>query len=222
MPDFSLERELLDELGGHHSGRIVIGLDEAGRGPWAGPVVAAAAWLDPESLDAALAQGLDDSKKLSARRRSELFEILSDPACSCARVAVGQASVEEIDDLNILQASLLAMQRAAEALGAALNSAPRAALVDGNKLPQLACEARAIVKGDSRSLSIAAASVVAKVTRDRAMAALARDYPGYGWERNQGYGTAEHRAGIARLGVTPLHRRSFRPIREALESKFLT
>jgi ribonuclease HII len=226
VPDFSLERELLDELAGRNSARLVIGIDEAGRGPWAGPVVAAAAWLDPAKLDPALAEGLDDSKKLSARRRNDLFEILSDPACTCARVAVGEASVEEIDDLNILQASLLAMQRAAEALsaalGTALESAPSAALVDGNKLPQLACSARAVVKGDSRSLSIAAASVVAKVTRDRAMAALARDYPGYGWERNQGYGTAEHRAGIARLGVTPLHRRSFRPIRDALESKSLT
>ncbi len=214
MPDFSLEREL-----GHDRGRIVIGLDEAGRGPWAGPVVAAAAWLDPAGLDAALSEGLDDSKKLSAKRRNDLFDILSDPACAGARVAVGEASVEEIDDLNILQASLLAMQRAAAALAAALDSAPQAALVDGNKLPRLACEARAVVKGDSLSLSIAAASVVAKVTRDRAMAALARDYPGYGWERNQGYGTAEHRAGIARLGVTPLHRRSFRPIRDALTSK---
>ncbi len=200
-------------------GAVVCGVDEAGRGPWAGPVVAAAAWLDPAGLDAALSEGLDDSKKLSAKRRNDLFDILSDPACAGARVAVGEASVEEIDDLNILQASLLAMQRAAAALAAALNSAPQAALVDGNKLPRLACEARAVVKGDRLSLSIAAASVVAKVTRDRAMAALARDYPGYGWERNQGYGTAEHRAGIARLGVTPLHRRSFRPIRDALTSK---
>ncbi len=214
MPDFALEREL-----GHDRGRIVIGLDEAGRGPWAGPVVAAAAWLDPAGLDPALSEGLDDSKKLSARRRNDLFDILSDPAGAGARVAVGEASVEEIDDLNILQASLLAMQRAAAALAAALDTAPQAALVDGNKLPRLACEARAVVKGDRLSLSIAAASVVAKVTRDRAMAALARDYPGYGWERNQGYGTAEHRAGIARLGVTPLHRRSFRPIRDALTSK---
>nr|WP_193367557.1 ribonuclease HII [Pelagibius marinus] len=213
---------MLDDLGNHHGGRLATGPEEAGRGPWAGPVVAAPAWLDAAALDPALAEGLDDSKKLSARRRSELFEILSDPACACVRVAVGEASVEEIDSLNILQASLLAMQRAAEALSAALDSAPGAALVDGKKLPQLGCEARAVVKGDSRSLSIAAASVVAKVTRDRAMAALARDYPGYGWERNQGYGTAEHRAGIARLGVTPLHRRSFRPIRDALASKSLT
>lgn len=216
MPDFTLEREL-----GQASGRLVIGLDEAGRGPWAGPVVAAAAWLDPDHLDPLLAQGLDDSKKLTAKRRNELFALLSDPACRGAAVAVGEADVEEIDRLNILQASLLAMQRAAAALTAALGAdrLPQAALVDGNRLPQLACEARAVVKGDSLSLSIAAASVVAKVTRDNAMAAHARAYPGYGWERNQGYGTAEHRAGIARLGITPLHRRSFRPIRDALVSK---
>ena len=203
---------------GQGAGRIVIGLDEAGRGPWAGPVVAAAAWLDPETLDPALAASLDDSKKLTAKRREALFEALSAPACGFAAVAVGTASVEEIDSLNILQASLLAMQRAAEGLTAALGGArsPQAALVDGNKLPRLACDSRAIVKGDSRSLSIAAASVIAKVTRDRAMAAHARAFPGYGWERNQGYGTAEHRAGIARLGITPLHRRSFRPVREAL------
>ena len=216
MPDFTLEQEL-----GQTAGRIVIGLDEAGRGPWAGPVVAGAAWLDPAKLDPLLAQRLDDSKKLTAKRRNELFAALSDPACGFAAVAVGEASVEEIDRLNILQASLLAMQRAAAALETTLGSgrAPQAALVDGNKLPQLACEARAVVKGDSRSLSIAAASVVAKVTRDTAMAAHARAYPGYGWERNQGYGTAEHRAGIARLGITPLHRRSFRPIQDALSGK---
>ncbi|GAB4395070.1 MAG: ribonuclease HII [Kiloniellaceae bacterium] len=213
MPDFTLEQDF-----GQQEGRIVIGLDEAGRGPWAGPVVAAAAWLDPGRLDPVLAEGLDDSKKLTARRRDALFAVLNDPACPFAAVAVGEASVAEIDSLNILQASLLAMQRAAEALATALGAArlPQAALVDGNKLPQLSCEARAVVKGDSRSLSIAAASVVAKVTRDRAMAAHARAFPGYGWERNQGYGTAEHRAGIARLGITPLHRRSFRPVREAL------
>lgn len=213
MPDFALELEC-----GQADGRIVIGLDEAGRGPWAGPVVAAAAWLDPQKLDPALAAGLDDSKKLTAKRRDALFGVLSDPACPFAAVAVGEASVEEIDSLNILQASLLAMQRAADALTAALGEArrPQRALVDGNKLPKLACQARAIVKGDSLSLSIAAASVIAKVTRDRAMAEHARAFPGYGWERNQGYGTAEHQAGIARLGVTPLHRRSFAPIRAAL------
>ena len=221
MPDFTLESEL-----GQDAGRTVIGIDEAGRGPWAGPVTAAAVWLDPQWLDSgrldpALARRLDDSKKLSAALRSELFEVLQDPTRELAVAAVGEASVAEIDRLNILQASLLAMQRAAEALATALAEARpgrsvAAALVDGNKLPRLACPARAVVKGDSRSLSIAAASIIAKVTRDRAMAGHARAYPGYGWERNQGYGTPEHRAGIARLGITPLHRRSFRPVREAL------
>jgi len=218
VPDFSLERQE-----GQAAGRIVIGIDEAGRGPWAGPVTAAAVWLDPLRLDPALASRLDDSKKLSAARRASLYEALSDPACDFAAVAVGEASVAEIDELNILQASLLAMQRAAAALTLRLQAAtpariPSAALIDGNKLPRLACPARAIVKGDGRSLSIAAASVVAKVTRDRVMAVHARAFPGYGWERNQGYGTAEHRQGLARLGVSPLHRRSFRPIRDALTS----
>jgi ribonuclease HII len=218
VPDFTLEREL-----GQDRGRIVIGLDEAGRGPLAGPVVAAAVWLDPQRLDPAVARRLDDSKKLSPAVRLALFEALGDPT-SGAVVGLGEAGVEEIDRLNILHASLLAMRHAADALAAALAAArperlPEAALVDGNRLPRLACPARAVVRGDGLSLSIAAASVVAKVTRDRAMAAHARDFPGYGWERNQGYGTAEHRAGIARLGVTPLHRRSFRPVREALALK---
>lgn len=216
MPDFVLEVEL-----GQGKGRTVIGLDEAGRGPWAGPVVAAAVWLDPARLDPALTWRLDDSKKLTAALRETIFAALNDPASGCAVVGVGEADVDEIDRLNILQASLLAMQRAAAAVTAALQSASPAravdmALVDGNKLPRLACPARAVVRGDGLSLSIAAASIVAKVTRDRAMAALARDFPGYGWERNQGYGTPEHRRGIAQLGITPLHRRSFRPVRKAL------
>jgi len=216
VPDFSLELEL-----GQADGKIIIGIDEAGRGPWAGPVTAAAVWLDPDRLDQVLARRLDDSKKLSPGLRATLFEALCDPATGCAAIGVGEAGVEEIDHLNILQASLLAMQRAAAALAAGFNPGARgrgvdAALVDGNKLPELAYASRAVVKGDGLSLSIAAASVVAKVTRDRAMAAHAREYPGYGWERNQGYGTLEHRQGIARLGVTPLHRRSFRPVREAL------
>ena len=178
-------------------------------------------WLDPARLDPALARRLDDSKKLTPAQRETLFAALRDKASGCAVLGVGEADVAEIDTMNILQASLLAMQRAAAALTDALRSGdPQRsvdmALVDGNKLPRLACPAQAVVRGDGRSLSIAAASVVAKVSRDRTMAALARDFPGYGWERNQGYGTAEHRQGIARLGVTPLHRRSFRPIREAL------
>lgn len=214
MPDFALEHELAESLGpdAPHAGRRIIGLDEAGRGPWAGPVVAAAVWLRSEGLPAALRDGLDDSKKLTARAREALFDALQALPPEAGAVALGEASVEEIDRLNILQASLLAMRRAA----AALPLTADAALVDGNRTPDLPCPLRTVVKGDSRSLSIAAASVIAKVSRDRAMAALAREHPGYGWERNQGYGTAEHRDGIARLGVTPQHRRSFRPVREAI------
>lgn len=218
MPDFVLELEL-----GHDRGNIVIGIDEAGRAPLAGPVTAAAVWLDPARLDPALACRIDDSKKLTPQLRGEIFGALSDPGTACAMVAVGEACVEEIDRINILQASLLAMQRAAEALIASLGALTPArlvhsALVDGNQLPKLPCPARTVVQGDGLSLSIAAASIVAKVNRDRAMARYAAQYPGYGWERNQGYPTPEHRAGIARLGVTPLHRRSFRPVREALAS----
>jgi ribonuclease HII len=217
VPDFVLELEL-----GQDRGNVIIGIDEAGRAPLAGPVTAGAAWLDHGRLDPALACRIDDSKKLSAQLRNTIFEALSDEASACAVVAVGEASVEEIDSINILQASLLAMRRAAERLIAALGArdpvrSVHTALIDGNQLPKaLPCPARTVVAGDSLSLSIAAASIVAKVTRDRAMAAFAEQFPGYGWERNQGYATPEHRAGIARLGITPLHRRSFRPVREAL------
>jgi ribonuclease HII len=216
VPDFVLELEL-----GQDRGNVVIGIDEAGRAPLAGPVTAAAVWLDPTRLDPALACRIDDSKKLTPQLRAEIFTALSDPTTACAAVAVGEASVEEIDSINILQASLLAMQRAAEALIASFGALTPArlvhtALVDGNQLPELPCPARAVVQGDGLSLSIAAASIIAKVTRDRAMAAYAEQFPGYGWERNQGYPTPEHRACIARLGITPLHRRSFRPVREAL------
>ncbi len=214
MPDFSLEQEFQRDLGGN-PGPKVIGLDEAGRGPWAGPVVAAAVWLNPDTLPSPLRDGLDDSKKLSAKARENLFEALLALSPEQAAIGRGEAAVEEIDALNILQASLLAMQRAA----AALSIAAEAALVDGRQIPSLPCPARPVVKGDSRSLSIAAASIVAKVSRDRAMALLAAQHPGYGWERNQGYGTVEHRAGLDRLGVTAAHRRSFRPIRDALASK---
>ena len=219
MPDFVLETA----FGARHGGGevLVIGLDEAGRGPWAGPVMAAAAWLDPRRCPAALRRGLDDSKRLSPARRAELLGLLEDcVAGGRAALGLGEAGVAEIDEVNILQASLRAMARAAADLTAGLAArggrAPEAALVDGNRLPELSCPAEAVVGGDGLSLSIAAASILAKVTRDRHMAALAKAHPGYGWERNQGYGTAEHRAALARLGVTAQHRRSFRPIREAL------
>jgi ribonuclease HII len=191
MPDFSLE----DAAGG-----IVAGIDEAGRGPWAGPVVAAAVILDRHRVP----PGLDDSKALSAKKRAALFS----PILETARVGVGRAGVEDIERLNILGAALLAMARAMEDLG----TQPDLALIDGNRPPRLPCPVQCVVKGDSRSLSVAAASIVAKVTRDRLMAELAQTFPGYGWERNAGYGTREHSAALERLGVTPHHRRSFAPI----------
>ena len=157
-----------------------------------------------------LAGQIDDSKVLRPAKRVELAAAL----IPCARIGIGAASVDEIDRINILQATFLAMTRALAALGVL----PDTALVDGNRLPDLPCAARAIVKGDSKSLSIAAASIVAKVTRDRIMAMLSSRYPGFGWERNAGYGTAQHRAGLAQFGVTPHHRRSYAPIRKILET----
>jgi ribonuclease HII len=182
----------------------VAGIDEAGRGPWAGPVVAAAVILDPANIPT----GLHDSKLLSAAKRNMLFPLI----LTHAQVGVGEASVEEIDQHNIRQATHLAMQRAL----AALSLAPTSALVDGNDAPKLPCHTQTVVKGDTLSLSIAAASIIAKVTRDRLMHALALQYAGYGWETNMGYGTAAHANAIEQLGVTPHHRRSFAPIRVAL------
>lgn len=196
LPDYALEAGCA---------RPVCGIDEAGRGPWAGPVVAAAVILDP----ARIPSGLDDSKRLSPARR----EALSAELAECARIGIGAASVAEIDRVNILQASLLAMRRAFEALGAP----PALALVDGPHAPPgLSCPIRPIVGGDARSVSIAAASIVAKVTRDRIMVALSGRFPGYGWECNKGYGVPAHLEGLRSLGVTPHHRRSFRPIHNIL------
>lgn len=201
MPDFSIEREC---------GGRVAGIDEAGRGPWAGPVVAAAVILPPD-LPAELTDGLDDSKKLSAARREVLFDAL----ISCAGIdyGVGAASVAEIDRNNILAATYIAMRRALETL----NHIPDTALVDGNRLPPgLPCPGRTVVRGDSLSLSIAAASIFAKVTRDRIMTSLSARYPGYHWDRNAGYGTKQHRDGLAALGVTRHHRRTYAPIAKML------
>lgn len=188
----------------------VCGVDEAGRGPWAGPVVAAAVILRPDDIP----PGLADSKTLSRAHREALCHSL----CDVAVIGVGRAGVGEIDHLNILGATMLAMARAV----AALTVAPRHALVDGNRAPDLPadsnCSVECLVKGDARCLSIAAASIVAKVTRDREMTALARRFPGFGWERNAGYGTAEHQAALARLGPNEMHRRSFAPIRKLLDS----
>jgi len=200
MPDLHLE---------HSHPAPVCGIDEAGRGPWAGPVVAAAVILPP-GLDLATdLPGLDDSKALTVRRRAVLYEIIT----KRAEWAIGCASVAEIDRVNILNATWLAMRRALEALP----RPPAFALIDGNRLPPgLPCPAQALVRGDSRSASIAAASVLAKVTRDRLMAELARDFPQYGWEKNAGYGVPAHVAALHRYGVTPHHRRSFAPIHKML------
>jgi ribonuclease HII len=209
MPDLNHEMRL---------GGRVAGIDEAGRGPWAGPVVAAAAILPagPGGMTALpdLA-GLDDSKKLSATKREKLFAALCDASeAGAVALGIGEASVAEIDATNILAATMLAMRRAV----AALPSLPDHALVDGNRLPDLPCPATTLVGGDAKSLSIAAASIVAKVTRDRIMAALDAAHPGYGWAHNAGYGTAEHRAGLARLGPCEHHRTSFAPIRRLLDA----
>jgi ribonuclease HII len=198
MPDLSREARL---------GRRVAGIDEVGRGPLAGPVVAAAVILDPGNIPPEL-DGLDDSKTLSAAARARYAATIR----TVGRIGIGAASVAEIDRLNILQATMLAMVRAV----AALRVVPDAALVDGNRRPPLACRVETLVGGDTLSLSIAAASVVAKVVRDRAMAALALRYEGYGWERNAGYPTKQHRAALLLHGATPHHRRSFAPVRAVL------
>jgi ribonuclease HII len=208
MPDFAIERRCEG---------VVCGIDEAGRGPLAGPVLAAAVIIDRRRFRGELRRALDDSKALSRELRESCYAGLCGGVRSGAvRIGVGAASVAEIDRINILRASLLAMGRAVAALGLRDGTGPDIALVDGNIAPILPCPVRTVVRGDALSLSIAAASVVAKVTRDRIMRELARRYPGYGWDTNVGYSTAAHCDGIRRLGVTPHHRRSFEPVRLAL------
>ncbi|MDX2155094.1 MAG: ribonuclease HII [Hyphomicrobiaceae bacterium] len=182
----------------------VAGIDEAGRGPWAGPVVAAAVILDPTRIP----PGIADSKVLPP----EVREHLAAQILATAIVGVGIADVERIDRDNILNATLWAMGEAVRAMAVR----PRLALVDGNRAPRLACETRTIVSGDARCLSIAAASIVAKVTRDRLMSELGQELPAYGFERHKGYGTPEHRLALERHGATLHHRRSFRPVQLAL------
>jgi ribonuclease HII len=200
-PHFKLERAA--------QGRVA-GLDEVGRGPLAGPVVAAAV-VFPHGVPRALAKLLDDSKKLTAGRR--LAASLALHASGAAEIGIGAASVAEIERINILQASLLAMRRALMRLP----SPPDLALVDGNRPPDLPCAVRCVVGGDGISLSIAAASIIAKVTRDRLMARLAIRFPQYGWERNAGYGTLAHCEAMALAGLSPHHRRGFAPVRAILE-----
>lgn len=182
----------------------VAGVDEAGRGALAGPVVAAAVILDP----ARLPQGIDDSKKLNAARREVLYQEIM----AVAHVGVGEATCEEIDEINILQASFLAMRRAV----AALPVTPAHALVDGNLPPGLDCPVTCVVSGDALSLSIAAASIIAKVHRDRILRNLSLTYPAFAWDSNAGYGTPEHLRALSLVGPTPFHRKSFAPVSDLL------
>ena len=183
---------------------LIAGIDEAGRGTWAGPVVASAVILNRNCTPA----GLRDSKTLTAKRRDELAASL----WKCARIGVGIATVDEIDQLNILKATYLAMQRAA----ATLPVRPKTVLVDGKYAPRFPCQAYPVIKGDTKSLSIAAASIIAKTTRDRMMLELSRHWPGYGWDANKGYGARAHQDGLNAQGITPHHRRTFAPIRSLL------
>ena len=199
-PDYSYERAARAQ-----GATRVVGTDEVGRGPLAGPVVAAAVWLDPDNIP----EGLNDSKKLTAKRREALY----DQIMAVADVAIGACTVEEIDTHNILRASHIAMTRAVEGLSQAADYV----LVDGNMIPrELTIRAEAVVKGDSKSVSIAAASIIAKTWRDRLMVDLAQQYPGYGWEKNSGYPVKAHLEALQTLGVTPAHRRSFKPVHKIL------
>lgn len=206
MPDFEFENTL---------NCPVAGIDEAGRGPWAGPVVAGAVVFADRYLPLSLLDGLDDSKKLTVKKREILYQQLFEAKeKGLLSIGIGEASAREIDELNILQATFLAMKRAF----LALPQKPEWALIDGNRLPrEFPCRTQAVIKGDGKSLSIAAASVVAKVYRDHLMARLAEKYPYYGFEKNAGYGTAAHIAALAEYGITPEHRLSYRPIRELLQ-----
>jgi len=198
MPSFRFELRC--------EGRVA-GIDEAGRGPLAGPVYAAAAVIDRTRAARKLLRMIDDSKKLTLEQREEAYEAMI--ASDVVQFAVAEASVEEIDRVNILQATYLAMRRAVQALV----EQPEVVLVDGNRAPpQLGCRAETIIGGDAHSYSIAAASIFAKVTRDRHMTALAAMFPGYGWETNRGYGSAQHLQALELLGPTPHHRMSFAPV----------
>lgn len=188
-------------------GTLVAGVDEVGRGPLAGPVVTAAVILDPARPIA----GLADSKALTEKRREALFDEICEKALCWS---LGRAEVEEIDDINILQATLLAMRRAV----LALDPAPQHAVIDGNRCPDLPCSAEAIIKGDGTVPVISAASIIAKVSRDREMLALDAAYPGYGLAGHKGYPTKAHIAALQKFGVTPIHRRSFAPVRRLLEN----
>ncbi len=200
MPHYIFESRALKTMAGP-----ICGVDEAGRGPLAGPVVAAAVILDRKRIP----KGINDSKQMTPEDREEAYKRILDSAVA---FGVGEASVDEIDLVNIRQATHLAMARAVRAL----STAPTFALVDGNDAPALPCPCDVIVDGDARSVSIAAASIVAKVTRDRMMMALHEEFPGYGWFTNKGYSTEEHLEALTRLGPCKHHRRSFAPVHNIL------
>ena len=204
MPDFSLEESL-----GLSTSAVIVGVDEVGRGPLAGPVTAAAVFVDRQSD---LLTKIDDSKKIAQKKRATISKQIE----SIAIIGIGWASSGEIDQLNILEATMLAMQRAISSLRKQIISDPDYILIDGNKVPRLDFPSKAIVRGDEKSISIAAASIVAKNKRDAFMTSLSKLYPGYGWEKNAGYGTGEHLAAIEREGITVHHRRSFKPIAKYL------
>jgi ribonuclease HII len=207
MPSFRYEQRCIE------AGAVrIAGIDEVGRGPLAGPVVAAVALIDRSVAKRKLLRLIDDSKKLSREEREEAYEAML--ASGAVRHAVGEASVEEIDRINILQATFVAMRRALQGL----TEQPDLVLIDGDRVPPaLGCRAETIVGGDARSYSIAAASIIAKVTRDRYMCGLAAAFPGYGWETNVGYRSPDHLAALNRLGPTEHHRRSFAPVMRLFE-----
>lgn len=214
-PDYELERA-------HNQSGYVIGVDEAGRGPWAGPVCAAAFWINPQQLNQ-LPKALTDSKKLSPAKRAV---IETDLVNSAHIYQACFAAVQEIDDKGILKATFSAMAQAVDEVARQLLAADpfqlgqiSMVLVDGNLTPPLSYPCQPVIKGDSRALSIAAASIIAKETRDRHMAKLAQDYPAYGWDSNQGYGTKAHQQALARHGITPHHRRSFAPIKKRMRER---
>jgi len=205
MPDFSIE----NECNGY-----VCGIDEAGRGPWVGNVVAGAVVVLDKNLSPELLNNLNDSKKLSKTKREKLYELLrQEERAGKVKIGVGEATPEEIDKYNILQATFMAMKRATENLAIK----PDIALIDGNRSPKnFAFPTKTIIKGDAKSYSISAASIIAKVYRDRQMEELAKRYPYYGFERNAGYGTKDHIEGIKKYGIIAEHRKSYKPIKEYL------
>ena len=208
MPDWSEENNF---------NGIIAGIDEAGRGPWVGPVVAGAVVFFTRNINPVLLKSLNDSKKLSSKKREELFElIIKESNLGNLSYGIGEASAQEIDKINILQATFNAMRRAVDNLSVA----PDIALIDGNQIPRpFKCKVKTVIKGDAISMSIAAASIVAKVYRDNLLKDLAIKYPQYGFEKNAGYGTKVHIDALQKYGITPEHRKSYKPIAEIIKSQ---